>query len=106
MGLELIRLFSKFYESYENVIKYDILFVLTSAGSLNYEGTQKFIEKLDPNIAENLHFVLCLDSLAPTSSELNLHVSRLPKSNEETAQKIYKVFNTTSENMNFDLNYI
>jgi hypothetical protein len=104
--LELIRLFSKFYESYESVIKYDILFVLTSAGSLNYEGTQKFINKLDASISENLHYVLCLDSLALKDSELNIHLSRFPKSNEETAHKLYKVFNTTAENMNFNLNYI
>ena len=45
--LELIRILSKFYESYENVLKYDILFVLTSAGGLNYEGTQSFINNLD-----------------------------------------------------------
>jgi len=104
--LELIRLFSKFYESYESVIKYDILFVLTSGGSLNYEGTQKFINNLDSQIAENLHFVLCLDSLAGNEKDLNIHFSRFPKNNEETAQKLYKVFNTTSENMNFNLNYI
>lgn len=104
--LELIRILSKFYESYENVIKYDILFVLTSGGSLNYEGTQHFINTLDSTISENLHYVLCLDSLGNADKELNIHVSRFPKNNEETAQKIYKIFNSTAENMEFDVNYI
>lgn len=104
--LELIRILSKFYESYENVIKHDILFVLTSGGALNYEGTQHFINTLDSAIAENLHYVLCLDSIGNADKDLNIHVSRFPKVNEETAQKIYKVFNTTSENMDFNINYV
>lgn len=104
--LELIRILSKFYESYENVLKYDILFVLTSGGALNYEGTQSFINSLDSAILENLNYVLCLDSLGNIDNELNIHISRLPKNNEETAQRLYKIFNTTSENMNFNLNYI
>jgi len=105
--LELIRILSKFYESYENVIKYDILFVLTSGGALNYEGTQHFINTLDSAITENLHYVLCLDSLGSfDDKELYIHMSRSPKSNEETALKMYKIFNTTSENMEIGLNYI
>jgi hypothetical protein len=50
--LELIRILSKFYENYENVIKYDILFVLTSAGKLNYEGAQQFINTLDSTMIQ------------------------------------------------------
>ena len=49
--LELIRILSKFYENYENVIKHDILFILTSAGNLNFEGTQHFINTLEPAIS-------------------------------------------------------
>jgi hypothetical protein len=105
--LELIRILSKFYENYENVIKYDILFVMTSAGNLNYEGAQQFINTLDASISENLQYVLCLNSLGEFNpEELFLHVSRFPKENEENALRLYKIFNTTSENMNFTLNYV
>jgi Zn-dependent M28 family amino/carboxypeptidase len=104
--LELIRILSKFYENYESVIKYDILFVLTSAGNLNFEGTQKLIDGLDPSISENLQYVLCLDTLASLDmNDLYLHISRLPKENEENASRLYKIFTATSENMNFNLNY-
>ena len=104
--LELVRILSKFYENYENVMKYDILFVLTSAGNLNFEGTQKFIDSLDPSIQENLHYVLCLDSLAGLSKDdLFLHISRSPKENEEEANRLYKIFSATAENMNLPLNY-
>jgi hypothetical protein len=105
--LELIRILSKFYENYENIIKYDILFVLTSAGNLNYEGAQQFINNLDTAVSENLQYVLCLNSLADLNNEeLFLHISRFPKSHEENAMRLYKIFNTTSENMNFTLNYV
>jgi Zn-dependent M28 family amino/carboxypeptidase len=88
--LELIRILSKFYENYESVIKYDLLFVLTSGGNLNFEGTQQFINTLDTNTQENLQYVLCLDSLAG-DSELNLHISRYPKEHEENPRKLHKV---------------
>jgi hypothetical protein len=108
--LELIRILSKFYENYENVIKYDILFILTSAGNLNYEGAQQFINTLDASIQDNLQYVLCLNSLGESNPNVNeelfLHVSRFPKENEENAMRLYKIFNTTAENMNFTLNYI
>jgi Zn-dependent M28 family amino/carboxypeptidase len=88
--LELIRIFSKFYENYENVIKYDILFVLTSGGALNYEGTQHFINNLDSTVSDNLQYVLCLDTIAG-SHDMNMHVSRFPKENDEHGQRLYKV---------------
>lgn len=66
------------------------MFVLTSGGSVNYEGTQHFINNLEPSIQDNLQYVLCLDALAGAES-LDLHVSRFPKENEENALKLYKV---------------
>jgi Zn-dependent M28 family amino/carboxypeptidase len=88
--LELVRILSKFYENYESVIKYDLLFVLTSGGNLNFQGTQHFIDNLDATIQDNLQYVLCLDSLAG-DEELYLHVSRYPKEPEENAKRIHKV---------------
>lgn len=104
--LEIIRILSKFYENYGNALKYDILFVMTSAGNLNFEGTQHFLNNLEPSISENLHYVLCLDSLASLSEEkLYLHLSRFPKEFEESSNRLYKIFNLTSQNMNIDLEY-
>jgi Zn-dependent M28 family amino/carboxypeptidase len=91
--LELIRILFKFYENYENVIKYDLLFVLTSAGNLNFEGTQQFINSLDTNtqLAENLQYVLCLDSLADINEDLFLHISRFPREIDENVVRLHKV---------------
>jgi len=111
--LELMRILSKFYENYENVLKsffnlfsrFDFLFILTSAGNLNYEGTQHFINNLDSSIVKNIDFVLCLDSVGKYD-ELFLHISRYPKEVEESANRLYKIFNTTADNMNLELKYI
>ena len=105
--MELIRILSKFYENYQNVIKHDILFVMTSAGNLNFEGTNQFLNSIEPGISENLQYVLCLDSLGSLNQndDLYLHLSRFPKEHEMTPNKIYKIFNTTSQNMNFNLIY-
>lgn len=103
--LELMRVLSKFYENYENVLKFDFLFILTSGGNLNYEGTQHFISTLDSTIVKNIDFVLCLDSLGKTE-DLFLHISRFPKDLEESAKRLYKIFNSTSENMEVDLQYV
>ena len=106
--LELIRILSKIYENYETMIKYDILFVLTSAGNENFKGTDIFLNNLEPSISENLQYVLCLDSLGSLNEEndLYLHLSRYPREYEVTPNKLYNIFNITAKNMNINLNYI
>ena len=106
--LELIRILSKLYENYDNMIKYDILFVLTSAGNENFKGTEVFLNNLEPSISENLQYVLCLDSLGALNEDNNLylHLSRYPRDYEVTPNKLYNIFNLTAKNMNINLNYI
>ena len=106
--LELIRIISKLYENYESVIKYDILFVLTSGGNENFKGTEQFINNLEPSINENLQYVLCLDSIGSLNEKDNLylHLSRYPREYEVTPNKLYNIFNLTAKNMDINLNYI
>ena len=106
--LELIRILSKLYENYDTMIKYDILFVLTSAGNENFKGTEVFLNNLEPSVSENLQYVLCLDSLGALNDEDNLflHLSRYPRDYEVTPNKLYNIFNLTAKNMNINLNYI
>lgn len=49
---------------------------MTPTGSLNQEGTKKFIEHLVSNIKERIKFVICLDALTNMEEELqkNLHL--------------------------------
>ena len=106
--LELIRIISKIYENYESVIKYDILFALTSAGNINFQGTETFLNNLEPSISENLQYVLCLDSIASLNETENLflHLSRFPREYEMTPNKLYALFNSTAKNMDIKLNYV
>ena len=59
---------------------------------MNFEGTQQFVNSLDANaqLADNLQYVLCLDSLAD-KEDLVLHLSRFPKENEENIIKLHRV---------------
>ena len=106
--LELIRILSKLYENYESMIKYDILFVLTSAGNENFKGTDTFLNNLDPSVSENIQYVLCLDSLGTLGDDNNLylHLSRFPREYEVTPNKLYNIFNITAKNMGIELNYV
>ena len=106
--LELIRILSKLYENYESMLKYDILFVLTSAGNENFKGTDIFLNNLDPSVSENLQYVLCLDSLGVLGEDnkLYLHLSRYPREYEVTPNKLYNIFNLTAKNMGIELNYV
>ena len=89
--LEIMRIMSKLYENYSNLINYDLLFLLSSGGSLNYQGSNHFINNLDSNTIENIHFTLCLDSLGQSDDEINLHLSRFPKQEDEVGFKFQKV---------------
>lgn len=103
--LEIIRILSKFYENYEANVKYDVLFLLSSGGSLNYHGSNHFINNIDSSILENIQFVLCLDSMSMDENEMFLHLSRFPKQEEDLAYRIHKSLNTTSANMDINLNF-
>eukprot|EP00026_Physarum_polycephalum_P007378 Phypoly_transcript_07437.p1 GENE.Phypoly_transcript_07437~~Phypoly_transcript_07437.p1 ORF type:complete len:545 (+),score=85.23 Phypoly_transcript_07437:27-1637(+) len=95
--LELARIFSKLYADVKTKGRYNIVFVLTSAGSLNYLGTAKWLdERSNAGALDNVEFALCLDSLA--GPNLYLHVSRPPK--DPATQKIYDSFTNTATKMN------
>jgi hypothetical protein len=89
--LEIIRVLAKFYETYDTFVHYDILFMLSSAGSLNYQGSNHYINSLESSVLENIQYVLCLDSLSLHENELYMHLSRFPKQEDEVAFKLQKV---------------
>lgn len=63
---------------------YNIIFLLSGAGKLNYLGSKKWLEdqidSLESSLIQDAAFVLCLDSLS-TNSTIHLHVSKPPKEN-------------------------
>lgn len=89
--LEVMRILSKFYENYESYVHYDILFLLSAGGALNYQGSNHYINSLDSAIVDNIHYVLCLDSLANSNNDLFIHLSRFPKEEDEIAFRLQRV---------------
>ncbi|KAK9754749.1 Peptidase family M28 [Popillia japonica] len=81
--LELVRLFSTLYSDSKTRGKYNIVFLLTGGGKLNYQGRSKKwledqLDTLDGAIIQEASYVMCLDTLAAGDS-LYMHVSKPPK---------------------------
>ena len=91
--IEIIRILSKFYENYDSFAKYDLMFLMTSGGALNYYGDNHFISNFDSSILENIQYILCLDSISEINNEnqLYVHLSRYPKEEEDLAFRFQKV---------------
>jgi len=81
--LEVARLFSRLYSDPKHRPKYNLLFVLSGGGKLNYFGTKGFLEEQledpDNSLLPDADYTLCLDSLASQQSKLFLHVSKPPR---------------------------
>jgi hypothetical protein len=82
MLLELVRLFSHLYANSKSHAHYNIIFLLSGAGKLNYQGSKKWLEDqldvLDSSLIQDASFILCLDTVA-TSNSLYAHVSKPPR---------------------------
>ncbi|CAH0550977.1 unnamed protein product [Brassicogethes aeneus] len=87
--LELVRLFSHLYSDQKTRGKYNILFILSGGGKLNYAGSKKWledqIESNEGSIIQEASFVMCLDTLA-AGDTLYMHVSKPPKEGSHSSQ--------------------
>ena len=99
--LELARLFQLLYSAPQTRGSYNLLFVLTSGGRLNYEGSRHWIQKLDQKTLDHLQFVLCLESIA--SEKLYMHVSQ--KYTDDNVIRLFKEFTSTASTLNTTLEF-
>lgn len=80
--MELVRIFSQLYSDPKTHGKYNMIFLLTGGGKLNYQGSKKWLEDqldtLDSSIIQEASYVMCLDTVASGNS-LFMHVSKPPK---------------------------
>jgi len=102
--LELARLFSKLNKkSAKTQGDYNIMFLLTGAGHLNFTGTSHWLENAESKL-ESVEFALCLDSIGAAPG-LNLHVSRSP-AKDLKAKRIYDTFSVVAKQMNIPFNVV
>ncbi|XP_066589257.1 BOS complex subunit NCLN [Prorops nasuta] len=84
MLLELARLFSILYSMGRSRPQYNLVFILTGAGKINYQGSKKWLEDqldgLEGSIIQDAAYVICLDTVS-ASNNLYVHVSKPPKEN-------------------------
>lgn len=74
--LELARLFGRLYENPRTQGRYNLLFLLTAGGTVNYDGSRAWLNQLDTNTMENLDLVLCLDGIGKADANFYMHSSR------------------------------
>jgi hypothetical protein len=100
--LELARLFSRLYRSVGTQGKYNIVFVLTGAGRMNFAGARHWLDRAEHRLLENVELALCLDALGQGDG-MYLHISK-PAKDPEIA-KLYDEFRqvATRMSMNFEL---
>ncbi|XP_071449388.1 BOS complex subunit NCLN [Hetaerina americana] len=104
--LELARLFSHLYSHPRSHPHVNLLFLLSSAGKFNFQGSKRWLEDhldaSDSTMLQDSMFVLCLDSLGSMSSNHNhtlyMHVSKPPKEGSPAAQ-FYQILKGVSQKM-------
>ncbi|XP_076167862.1 BOS complex subunit ncln [Ptiloglossa arizonensis] len=102
MLLEIARLFSTLYSTSRSRPQYNIVFIITGAGKLNYQGSKKWLEDqldgLEGSIIQDAAYVVCLDTVS-TSDNIYVHVSKPPKENS-TGGLFYKELKAVSDSLN------
>lgn len=101
--LALARMFSQLYSYSTTKGSYNLIFVLTGAGRLNFAGTKDWLTNASPRIVESLDLVLCLDSIA-ASDTLYLHTSKPPK--DELVKELHDVFFHTAHTMDIPFHLV
>merc|ERR1719273_463784 len=71
--LEIARVFSRLYSEFRTQGKYNLLFILTGGGRMNFAGAKHWLRTVDTRVLESLEFALCLEAIS-SSSKLYLHV--------------------------------
>ena len=97
--LELSRLFATLYQSSDSRAPYNVLFVLTAAGHINYAGSKEWLSNTDAQLLDSIEFALCIDSIGH-GENLYLHLSKPRKS--PAIKKFLNSFQVTSKNMGID----
>ncbi|KAG6433113.1 hypothetical protein SASPL_104720 [Salvia splendens] len=95
--LEIARLFSILYSNPKTRGRHNLLFVLTSGGPYNYNGTHKWLHSLDQRLRETIDYSICLNSIGSIRDELYIHVSKPPEN--VYIKQIFEGFSSVSKEL-------
>ncbi|XP_011064630.1 PREDICTED: nicalin [Acromyrmex echinatior] len=102
MLLEIARLFAALYSTGRTRPQYNLVFITTGAGKLNYQGSKKWLEDqldgVEGSVIQDAAYVICLDTVS-ASNNLYVHVSKPPKENS-SGGLFYKELKTVSQSFN------
>ncbi|XP_040566090.1 BOS complex subunit ncln [Lepeophtheirus salmonis] len=107
--MELARLWNKLYSSSRTHPGYNLVFLLSGGGKINFLGTKKWLEEhqdndLSSEILSNVAFVACLDTLGhEEEGSLYFHVSKPPKE-ESLAGRFLKHLQNVAHVLNSEIN--
>lgn len=98
MIIELARVMSSLYADSRTHPRYNLIFLLTGGGKMNFQGSKKWLEdQVDGENAlpQDSTYVLCLDSIAG-SGPLYYHVSKPPKEGS-VGDRLIRALNSVAE---------
>jgi len=95
--LLLAKVLSRVYAE-KNRPKYNVMFILSGGGKLNYLGSKNWIEQQmeKSNTLQDVSFVLCLDSLG-SDKNIYAHVSKPPKDDSKMGNFMNELNNNLGE---------
>ncbi|XP_033207085.1 nicalin [Belonocnema kinseyi] len=103
MLLELARIFSALYSVGRSRPRFNLVFLITGSGKLNYQGSKKWLEDqldgLEGPVIQDGSYVICLDSIS-ASNNLYVHVSKPPKENS-SGGLFYKELKAVADNLGY-----
>lgn len=101
--LELLAVFSRFYASVTSKPKYNMMFLLSSGGKFNYQGTRQWIEDhIEKRIEDNIEMVICLDTVGKGSG-LVMHVSKMPADTTPSGKMFARLKAATPSNRTMEI---
>jgi hypothetical protein len=104
--LQLVRMFSKLYSFGRQQGRYNLMFVLTGAGKLDYAGTRYWLEQTDSRILDRIEFALCLDSIGKGDG-LFMHTSKQPSKDKVPAvARLFGTLQAAAQEMSLPLEIV
>jgi len=101
--LELARLFGKLYTAGKNRGNYNLIFVLTAGGKMNFAGARSWLSNTDVRLLDTIEFALCLESVG-LGSELFLHTSKPLK--DPTLSKLFGTLSSVGAGMDVKVSHV